>query len=957
MTTPSSSAEQTAAVRAFVARWSQRGHNERGDTQPFWLDLLGLLGVDIPSSFIEFEDVARLDAAHGFIDGYIPATHVLVEQKKRDCDLRAPIRQSDGTLLTPFQQARRYAATLPWSQRPRWIVTCNFAEFRVYDMENPNAEPETIRLADLPNDLYRLHFLVNAASDRVAREMEVSIEAGRIVDRIYKALLAQYGAPTPEILHWLNVLCVRIVFCLYAEDADIFADDQFHEYLVAFSPEQCRRALLDLFEVLDTPPEKRSPYLSPALAAFPYVNGSLFSEPVEIPQFTPALREAILREASLGFDWADISPTIFGAVFESTLNPETRRSGGMHYTSIENIHKVIDPLFLDDLRAELDDALALPVPRQREAALLAYQRKLGSLTFLDPACGSGNFLTETYLSLRRLENQALAARLKGQGVLGVVENPVCVSIQQFHGIEINDFAVSVAKTALWIADSQMLTETLQIVSLPLDFLPLESYDGIVEGNALRMDWRELCSPQSMRVEKLNVEKSKSSADFSTSQPLNLSTCFSYIMGNPPFVGARMMAQGSSQKKDIEDLFGPIKDVQDLDYVCGWYRKAAQLIQGSSTRVGFVSTNSICQGSQVPILWNVLLNDFHVHIHFAHQTFKWNSESSEKAAVHCVIVGFGLDDPPEKLLFSGTGQVQRVPHISPYLFAGGDAFAATRKTPLCDVPPMNFGNQPRDGGHFVLSEDERNEILQLEPDLAPWIRHYIGAVEFIRQKPRFCFWLRDIQPADLKRSRILYERVQAVRGFRLASAAKTTRGYAKTPHLFAQITQPEGVDCLLVPRVSSERRRYVPMGFIKAGTVSSDAVQIVPGATLYHFGILTSNVHMAWMRTVCGRLKSDYRYSKEQVYNPFPWPSPTAAQKARIEQTAQAILDARAHYPGASLSDLYDEVTMPADLRAAHRANDRAVMTAYGFDLKMAESDCVAELFKLYQALTAGGAHG
>ena len=483
--TPASPARQTAAAIEFVKQWTGKGY-EKGQTQAFWLHLLRVLGAEAPESAIEFEDAARMDEVHGFIDAYIPSTHVLVEQKSLDRNLRAPIRQSDGTSLTPFQQARRYAATLPYSRRPRWIVTCNFAEFLVYDMENPNAEPESVRLADLPGDLYRLHFLVNTASDRVAREMEVSIEAGRIVGDIYDALLAQYGDPTPEVLHWLNVLCVRLVFCLYAEDAGIFADDQFHDYLATIPTHRLRQALLDLFAVLDTPKEGRSRYLDSGLAAFPYVNGSLFSGPVEIPQFTEALRTTLLEKASLGFDWSEISPTIFGAVFESTLNPETRRSGGMHYTSIENIHKVVDPLFLDDLRAELTAILEIPVPKQRDARLRSFQDKLASLTFLDPACGSGNFLTETYLSLRRLENEAIAALIGKQSLLDLEGNPVKVkvSIGQFYGLEINDFAVSVAKTALWIAESQMLAQTAVLLHRDLDFLPLKSYDNIREGNAL-----------------------------------------------------------------------------------------------------------------------------------------------------------------------------------------------------------------------------------------------------------------------------------------------------------------------------------------------------------------------------------------------------------------------------------------------------------------------------------------
>ena len=935
MTTPLSAAEQTAAARDFVAFWQGKGY-EKGQTQPFWLSLLRVLGVDRPETFIDFEDAARMDEAHGFIDAFIPSTHVLVEQKSLGRDLRAPIRQSDGTLLTPFQQARRYAATLPYSRRPRWIVTCNFAEFHVYDMENPNAEPESIRLADLPNELYRLHFLVNAASDRVAREMEVSIEAGRIVDRIYKALLEQYGAPTPEILHWLNVLCVRLVFCLYAEDAGIFADDQFHEYLVAFAPEQCRRALLDLFEVLDTPREKRNPYLSPALAAFPYVNGSLFAEPVEIPQFTPALRDAILREASLGFDWADISPTIFGAVFESTLNPETRRSGGMHYTSIENIHKVIDPLFLDALRAELDAALALPVPRQREAALRAFQQKLGSLAFLDPACGSGNFLTETFLSLRRLENQALAARLKGQGVLGVVDNPICVSIQQFHGIEINDFAVSVAKTALWIADSQMLMETLQIVSLPRDFLPLESYDGIVEGNALRLDWAELISRGGAEPRRT----------------------FDYIMGNPPFVGYSL--QTPDQKSDILALYRdengkPYKTAGKIDYVAGWYWKTAELIHGTATRAALVSTNSITQGEQTAAVFRPLVERFGLAIDFAHRTFRWDSESNAKAHVHCVIIGFssgGAGVSPAGLpLYDGDRHIL-VSHINPFLIPAPDIWIEARTQPLCNVPEITNGSKAVDGGHLYLTPSERNELLAADPAIAPFVLPALGAEEYIQGIERWCLWLVDVSPAVLHSCPHVMERIRAVREYRLASPKDFTRQSADRPALFQQIRQPTSGNYLLVPRHSSENRRYVPFGFIPHNVICGDANMLIPNATLYEFGILTSNVHMAWMRAVCGRIKSDYRYSAKIVYNNFPWPDlrASATPREKIETTARAILDARAAHPDATLADLYDPLTMPPDLLAAHRANDRAVLAAYNFPATITESDCVAELFKLYQTL-------
>ena len=970
--------QMAAAAAEFAERWKGRGY-ERGESQPFWIDLLtNVFGIETPSDgFITFEDHRMVDASN-FIDGRIPSTKVLIEQKSLGKDLRAGIRQSDNSVLNPFQQARRYVVSLPVSEHPRWIVTCNFSEFLVYDMEQPNGEPEQILLENLGKEYYRLMFLVDTKKEHLSKEMRVSMQAGEIVGRIYEALLRQYDDNSPEALRWLNILCVRIVFCLYAEDAGIFTHDQFHDFLVTYEAKDLRRALRDLFEVLNTPAEKRSKYLQEELKAFPYTNGGLFEEDIEIPQFTEELKQTLLRNASLDFDWSEISPTIFGAVFESTLNPETRRSGGMHYTSIENIHKVIDPLFLNDLRRELEEILEEKVEKQRIKKLDLYQEKLASLTFLDPACGSGNFLTETYLSLRRLENECIRERYHGQSFLGFEEvNPVKVNIQQFYGIEINDFAVTVATTALWISEAQMLRETEKIIKRDIDFLPLKPYHNIREGNALRMDWDVIDYPS--KIHTIYAKKTyvipQETNDSIASEPsasydeVNLVTSdlhfgskiettrvqisYDYIIGNPPFIGARMMAQGSSQKKDVENLFGKIKDVQDLDYVCCWYKKAAQLMQNSHTKAGFVSTNSICQGSQVPILWNVLFNNFHVKINYAYQTFKWNSEASEKAAVHCVIIGFSTDEVKSKYLFTSSGQKQQVSNISPYLFEGDNTFAVSQKTPLCDIPQMNFGNQPRDGGHFVLTEEEKESLIQQEPALAKWIRPYIGAEEFIKQKSRYCLWLRYAQPADIKQSKILYDRVQAVREFRLASSAKTTQGYAKVPHLFAQITQPEGEDYLLVPSVSSERRRYVPIGFMKSDVISSNAVQIIPNATLYHFGVLTSNVHMAWMRVVCGRLEMRYRYSKEQVYNTFPWPNPTKAQKAKIEQTSQAILDARALYPDSSLADLYDEVTMPVELRKAHQDNDRAVMQAYGFPVKttFTESQCVAELFKMYKEKT------
>lgn len=593
----------------------------------------------------------------------------------------------------------------------------------------------------------------------------------------------------------------------------------------------------------------------------------------------------------------------------------------MHYTSIENIHKVIDPLFYNGLLTAFESCKEETNIKKRLLRLHELQDQMAQLRFFDPACGSGNFLTETYLSLRRLENEIIK-QIYSVEQLNAFENPIKVNIHQFYGIEINDFAVTVATTALWISEAQMMAETEKIIHHDIDFLPLKSYANIHEGNSLRIAWEEVCPKDEL----------------------------DYIIGNPPFVGARMMEQGSEQKKDVQNIFGNIKDVQDLDYVCCWYKKAAEIMKGTKIETALVSTNSISQGVQVPILWNVLYKDFNVHINFAYPTFKWTSESSNKAAVHCVIVGFAWRTREEKCLYyTYDNGVQKhvVSSISPYLTEGNEMTIESHKTPLCDVPKMCFGNQPRDGGHFVISPEEREEIVSKNDGAEKFLRPYMGAEEFIKGKKRWCLWLNHATPAEIKHSPTLYAKVKAVQEMRLASRAKTTNGYAKVPHLFAQMTQPEGADYIILPRVSSERRKYIPMGFMTADVISSDAVQIIPSATLYHFGILESNVHMAWMRAVCGRLKSDYRYSKDVVYNNFPWPTPTAEQKAKIEQSAQAILDARALYPDSSLADLYDPTLMPKELLQAHRQNDRAVMAAYGFSTKMTESECVAELFKRY----------
>ena len=916
--------QQRAAAADFAKRWEGRGY-EKGESQLFWTELLTeVLGVTNPSTVIRFEQQAKLDHT-SFIDAMLPDTHVMIEQKSLGKNLRQPIRQSDGSLLTPFQQAQRYSAVLPYSERPRWIVTCNFAEFDVYDMENPKGEPSHIMLKDLEREYYRLHFLTEQQNLHLQREMEVSMKAGEIVGRIYDAFITQYDADDAESLRYLNILCVRLVFCLYAEDAGIFGrHDQFHDYLSHYTTDSMRMALVQLFDTLNTPKERRSRYLSADLAAFPYTNGGLFAEKIDIPQFTDELREALLQHASLDFDWSEISPTIFGGVFESTLNPETRRSGGMHYTSIENIHKVIDPLFLDSLKAEFADCREETNLKKRLQRLHTLQDRMAQLHFFDPACGSGNFLTETYLSLRRLENEIIRIIYNAEES-DFFKSRIKVSIHQFYGIEINDFAVTVATTALWISEAQMMAETERIIHHDIDFLPLKSYANICEGNSLRIDWETVCP--------------KAQLD--------------YIIGNPPFVGYSL--QSKEQKSDLLNVFvdskgRPFKTAGKVDYVAAWYYKAAQMMQGTNIRAALVSTNSITQGEQVAAIWKPLKEMFGVQIDLAHRTFQWDSEASLKAHVHCVIVGFSDNRSTKPKLLFDNGQVTEAQNINGYLIDAPDIFVESRSKPLCNVPEMVRGSQPADGGNLILTEEERDELIAKEPQAAQFIRPFMMGKDFIQRKTRYCLWLVGANPSDIKKCPEVVRRIEAVRDFRLASKKEATQKKADCPMLFDEIK-----DCktsyVAIPKVSSERRRYVPMEWLTPDIIAGDKLFMLANGELYHFGILESNVHMAWMRAVCGRLKSDYSYSNTVVYNNFPWPDPTEEQKAKIEQTAQAILDARALYPDSSLADLYDPTLMPPPLLNAHRQNDRAVMQTYGFSTRMTESECVAQLFALYQNMT------
>ena len=909
--------EQKRAAKAFVAKWSGKGY-EKGECQEFWNTLLrDVFGIAKPEEWIRYE----IHVPTGFIDCYMPKTQVVIEQK----GFEKGLDDRDA-----FKQAMMYVGAMSDATPVRFVITCNFKEFWIYDRHDPDLKPLKIKLADLPKEVRKMSFLteVNEAPVRISHEVTVSKAAGKVVGLLYNALLKKFeerGLPVDEKARKsLNVFCVRTVFCAYAEDAGLFEKDQFVNYLRQFDAAALRDRMLQLFRMLNTAPEKRDPFERDDLKAFPFVSSALFEDmDISVPQFDDNIRTIILDKMSADFNWSEISPTIFGAIFESTLNPEIRHDEGMHYTTPENIHRVIDPLFLDDLKDELETIKKDATPKTRNRKLEDYQKKLGSLTFLDPACGSGNFLTETFVSLRRLENEAIALRQRGQSELDLDGTAIHVKIEQFHGIELQDFAVTVAMSALWIAESQMMTETQEILHKTLQFLPLKSYSHIRHENALRVDW-ESSLPEGKH--------------------------FDYIMGNPPFIGAKMMS--AVQKEDAVNVFGKIKLSNSLDYVVAWYFKAAEIMVGTDTHAAFVSTNSIAQGLQVAPIWSNLKSRYGAEIDFAWHTFIWDSEASEKAHVHVVIVGFNCSGKDEKMkfLFDVSQGKTEATHINGYLLDAVDVFIDSRSTPLCGAPEMFFGNMPNDGGNFILNESERDELLRREPGLQKFVKTYLGAEEFIKGKKRYCLWLKNASPNDIRSSPELRRRVENVRTLRLASSAAPTREKANIPHLFFFAPHPDST-YLLVPSTSSERRRYVPLGFFGTDVIASNANLIVPDAGMYHLGLMTSSVHMAWMRIVAGRLKSDYRYSANIVYNNFPWPKPTEEQMAIIEKTAQGILDARAKYPDSSLADLYDDTFMPSELRKAHEANDAAVLAAYGFDKKLSEMEIVAKLFEMYVELT------
>lgn len=920
-------------LKKFVEKWTGRGKEDEDD-RSYWIDLFqNVFAQSDVTDRLDFQKkVIGEDGNTKRIDVYIPETNIIIEQKSLGIALDKPQAGHKG--MTPYEQAKMYDNGLPRSEKARWIVTSNFEEIWVYDMEKRKPEEDIIKitLSSLDKEYHMLQFLFDPQVEQIRRELKVSQEAGDRIGKVYDALLSLYpGEPTEEEYRSLNLFCVRLVFCYYAEDAELFGKYQFRDYVASFNPKHLRNGLKDLFRILDTKEDERDRTEEPELLAFPYVNGGLFADHnIIIPQIDEKTQK-LMAETS-DFNWSEISPTIFGAVFESTLNQETRRKGGMHYTSIENIHKVIDPLFLDDLKSEFKSLCESKQPNVKRTKLREFQKKLGTLKFFDPACGSGNFLTETYLSLRQIENNIIEELNQfDREIADEYHNPINVRLSQFYGIEINDFAVSVAKTALWIAENQMMKKTQDLLygAEKLSFLPLKSYVNIVEGNALRVDWKDIIEP---------------------------SEC-SYIMGNPPFVAnsGRVSSKESSvkammtvnQKEEKYELFGDAGGT--LDYVACWYKKASIYMRNTRINAAFVSTNSVCQGEQVAPLWKDMINEGLI-INFAHRSFKWESEASIKATVYVVIVGFSYYNWQTKRIFDQNA-VSEVKHINAYLIDADDVFVERRSKPICkDALLMHRGSQPTDDGNFIFSEEEYKDFISRYPDADHLFKKFMMGKDFIDRKPRYCLWLVDAHPGEIRKYPPIMNRVAAVADFRRKSSKAGTRKKADTPTLFDENQQPN-TNYVAIPEVSSGNRYYVPMDFMSPDIVVGNKIRIAEGAGLYEFGILTSIVHMAWMRATCGYYGPSYQYSINIVYNNFPWPNCSDDVKKSIELAAQSIIDSRNKYGESSLADLYDPLIMPCELRKAHEANDRMVMKAYGFKSDMTEPEIVAELMKMYQKLT------
>ncbi len=908
-----SSIETRRRLTAFAKEWAN-AHSEAADAKTFWLRFYECFGIRAESATIYEKAVDKLGGARGFIDSFIPGK-LIVEHKSRGKDLDKA-----------FDQAADYFMALPEAERPRYIITADFARIRLYDLREAKHWETTLK--SLPGKAHWFSFLLEDDGPEIVEESPINRNAAYAISKLHEGLLeANFKGRD------LEVFLTRLLFCLFADDTGIFGDNGIFRRLVERTQRDGKdlgSKLSELFDVLNTADTERQSTLDDDLAAFAYVNGSLFAERTRIPAFDAKLRDMLMR--CIDLDWSGISPAIFGAMFQGVLeahSPDERRQAsrrelGAHYTSERNILRVLDPLCMDDLRDELAAA------KHSKARLQALYDKLPTLTFLDPACGCGNFLVIAYRELRRLENEVIESLFSSYGKMKGLLDVSTLSrlrVSQFYGIEIDESAAHIARVALWITDHQMNLETAERFGTTRPTVPLVDSPHIHHANALQADWASVLPPEQC----------------------------SYVLGNPPFVGKQN--QSDEQKADMARIFAKVKGAGVLDFVAAWYMKAVAYIQRNpSIDVAFVSTNSITQGEQVAALWPALLQAG-VNIRFAHRTFKWSNEGKGNAAVHCVIIGFGLREPSQCVLFDygndvkGEGRRIDARHINPYLVDGPDAVLTNRRTPICAVPAMNFGSMPNDGGHLLLTEQAVRELIAVEPQAEQWVRQILGSEEFINGMRRWCLWLKTCPPAELRTMPEVYHRVQAVKAVRLASHRAATQALAATPYLFGEDRQPPGA-YLAVPKTSSERREYLPVGFLDGSIIASTELFTIPDATLYHFSMLNSTMHNAWMRAVCGRLESRYRYSASIVYNNFPWPEPTEAQRQTIEASGQGILDARALYPDASLADLYDPLTMPADLRKAHQANDRAVDAAYGYKGDKADPPRVAFLFGLYQRLTS-----
>lgn len=888
----------------FTKEWAD-ATNEIADAQSFLIDFFNVFGISRKRVSTFEHKVKKLDDTDGYID-LLWKGIILIEMKSRGKNLDKA-----------YKQAKDYTHGLKQHELPKYILISDFENFDLHDLENDKVIK--FKLNQFVDNVQYFGYLLGYQKKVYKEQDPANIKAAELMGKLHDRLedIGYTGHP-------LEVYLVRILFCLFAEDTTIFNKQQFQEFIEQRTSEDgsdLASRLQELFQVLNTPKDKRYKNLDEQIADFPYVNGKLFEENLPTASFDSKMRQALLDCCYL--DWSKISPAIFGSMFQSVMNPKERRNLGAHYTSETNILKLIKPLFLDDLWKEFEGV------KDNKNRLSEFHKKLSTLKFLDPACGCGNFLVITYRELRLLELEILRALNKsGQQVIDV-SSIVWLDVDQFYGIEYEEFPARIAEVAMWLIDHQMNMQISNEFGQYFIRLPLKKAAKIIHHNALQLEWETIIPSSEL----------------------------SYIIGNPPFVGAMIM--NDEQRLDMKTVFADqIKGYGVLDYVTAWYYKAAKFIQSSNIKVAFVSTNSIVQGEQTAILWQPLQNSFGIKIQFAHRTFKWSNEAKGKAAVYCIIVGFTTIDLSNKTIFEYS-DIKGEPHqiaaknINAYLVDAKDIYINNRSSPICNVPRMSFGSMPRDGGHFIFTSEEKTQFIKKEPLSKKWIRPYTGAQEFINGYSRFCLWLKDISPVELIGMPLVMDRVEKVRLFRLKSKAISTRKFANTPTLFCQIAQPKS-NYLLVPRVSSERRNFIPIGYIDKNTIANDQVLTVSNASLYHFGILTSTMHMVWVKALCGRLKSDYRYSKDIVYNNYPWPTvPTEKQIRLIEQKAQGVLDVRAEFADSSLADLYDPLAMPPALVRAHKDLDKAVDLAYRPQVFSSEAKRLEFLFELYEKLTAG----